>query len=150
MPVANENTSAPRAFFLDLWMVNWPPSFKITGVRLYEGRTDPRSWLRAYATAVRAARGNTSVMVNYLPVMLSTKALNWLNELSENSIHSWDELMKTFIDNYITTFERPGTKHDLARVTQGSDESLREYICCFAESRYSIPNITEMEVINAF
>ena len=104
-PVANENTSAPHAFSPDLRMVNWPPSFKIMGVGLYEGRTDPRSWLQAYTTAVRAAGGNTSVMVNYLPVMLSTKALNWLNGLPENSIHSWDELMKTFIDNYIMTCE---------------------------------------------
>ena len=49
---------------------------------------NPTQWLQAYATAVRAAGGDTSVMVNYLPIMLMPTAMNWLMSLALDSIGS--------------------------------------------------------------
>ena len=43
---------------------------------------NPTQWLQAYATAVRAAGGDTSVMANYLPIMLTPTAMNWLTSLA--------------------------------------------------------------------
>ena len=48
--------------------------------------------MQLYEIAVRAAGGNTNVMVNYLPIMLSQSANNWLMGLREDSIESWDDL----------------------------------------------------------
>ena len=56
--------------------LQWSCGFKITGVEPYEGRMNPTQWLQAYATTVRAAGGDTSVMVNYLPIMLMLTAMN--------------------------------------------------------------------------
>ena len=56
---------------------------------------NPTQWLQAYATAVRAARGDTSVMANYLPVMLAPTIMNWFTSLAPESIRSWDELKKS-------------------------------------------------------
>ena len=49
---------------------------------------NPTQWLQAYATIVRTARGDTSVMVNYLPVMLTPTAMNWFTSLALDSIGS--------------------------------------------------------------
>ena len=75
--------------------LQWPYGFKITGVEPYEGRMNPTQWLQAYATIVRAAEGDTSVMVNYLPIMLMPTAMNWFISLAPDSIGSWEELKKS-------------------------------------------------------
>ena len=57
-------------------------------------------------------------MANYLPIMLTPIAMNWLMSLALNSIGSWEQLKKVFTDNYMATCNRPGTKHDLNRIYQ--------------------------------
>ena len=111
---------------------------------------NPTQWLQAYATAVRIIEGDTSIMTNYLPVMLMPTAMNWLMSLAPDSIESWEQLKKVFTDNYMATCTRPGTKHDLNRIYQKPSELLRSYIRRFFEMRNSIPNIVEAEVITAF
>ena len=49
---------------------------------------NPTQWVQAYATVVRVVRGDTSVMVNYLPVMLTPTTMNWLTSLALDSIES--------------------------------------------------------------
>ena len=111
---------------------------------------NPTQWLQAYATAVRAAGGDSNVMANYLPVMLTPAAMSWFTSLAPDSIGSWEDLKRVFTDNYMATCRRPGTKHDLNRITQKPSELLRSYIRRFSEMRNSIPNITEAEVITTF
>ena len=111
---------------------------------------NPTQWLQGYATAVHAAGGDTSIMVNYLPIMLTPTAMNWFTSLAPDSIGSWEELKKVFTDNYMATCIRSGTKHDLNRIYQKPFEILRSYIRRFSKMRNSIPNITEAEVITAF
>ena len=72
---------------------------------------------------MRAAGGDTSVMANYLPVMLTPTAMNWLTSLGPDSIGSWERLKKVFTD-YMATCTRPGTKHDLNRIYQKPSELL--------------------------
>ena len=111
---------------------------------------NPTQWLQAYATVVCAAGGDTSIMANYLPVMLTPPAMSWFTSLALDSIGSWEELKKVFTDNYMATCTRLGTKHDLSRINQKPSELLRSYIRRFSKMRNSIPNITEAEVITAF
>ena len=111
---------------------------------------NPTQWLQAYATTVRAARGDTSVMANYLPIMLTPTTMNWFTSLALNSSRSWEELKKVFTDNYMATCTQPGTKHDLNRIYQKPSEPLHSYIRCFFEMRNSIPNIMKAEGITAF
>ncbi|XP_066341615.1 uncharacterized protein [Miscanthus floridulus] len=89
-------------------------------------------------------------MANYLPVMLAPSAMNWLTNLRTDSIGSWDDLKRVFIENYTATCVRPGTKHNLEKFYQRTGEPLRGYIRCFSEMRNSIPNINDGEVISAF
>ena len=64
-------------------------------------------------------------MANYLPVMVTLTAINWLTSLALDSIESWEQLKKVFTDNYMATCTRPGTKHDLNRIYQKPSELLR-------------------------
>jgi hypothetical protein len=89
-------------------------------------------------------------MANYLPVMLNQSANNWLLSLWENSTRSWDDLKKVFTKNYMATCEQPGTKYDLEKLRQTSEESLLDFIRRFLETRNFVPNISDAEAIAAF
>ena len=83
-----------------LQTLQWPRGFKITGVEPYKGRMNPTQCLQAYATTVHTAGEDTSVMANYLPIMLTLMA----------------------------TCTQLGTKHDLNCIYQKPSELLRSYI----------------------
>ena len=85
---STDNPEGPPAFTRALRTLQWPRGFKITRVEPYEGRMNPTQWLQAYATAVRAAGGDTSVMANYLPIMLTSTAMNWFTSLAPDFIGS--------------------------------------------------------------
>ena len=53
--------------------------------------------MQLYEIVVRAAGGNNDVMANYLPIMLSQTANNWLMGLREDSIESWDDLKRVLL-----------------------------------------------------
>ena len=92
---------------------------------------NPTQWLQAYATVVRTAGGDTSVMANYLPVLLTPTAMNWFTSLALDSIGSWEELKKVLTNNYMAMCTRPGTKHDLNHIYQKPSELLHSYFRCF-------------------
>ena len=74
--VDGDDPEGPKAFTRALRTLQWPLCFKITRVEPYEGWMNPTQWLQAYATVVRAAGGDTSVMANYLPIMLTPTTMN--------------------------------------------------------------------------
>ena len=69
--------------------IQWPATFKPVGIEKFNGESDPKTWLRTYSIAVRAANDNNDIMAAYFPVMMSCQALNWLEVLPAGSINSW-------------------------------------------------------------
>ena len=93
----------PCPFTARLRSVKWPAGFKIFRVNPYDGKDNPKQWMQLYEIVVRATRENNDVMANYLSVMLSQIANNSLMGLREDSIKSWYDLKKVFVENYMAT-----------------------------------------------
>nr|CAE01914.2 OSJNBb0070J16.8 [Oryza sativa Japonica Group]CAE02343.1 OSJNBb0072M01.4 [Oryza sativa Japonica Group] len=136
----DDDVDGVAAFTSDLRRVDWPAGFKPTGIKKYDGTTNPESWLTVYGLAIRAAGGDSKAMANYLP----------LHGLPRGTIGSWAELRDHFIANFQGTFERLGTHFDLYNVIQKSGESLRDYIRRFSKQRNKISDITDDVIIAAF
>ena len=68
-------------------------------LKKYDGKQDPRQWLRIYSTAIEVAGGTNSTKVIYFPMALESAPLTWLESLRHDSIHSWEDLKKIIIDN---------------------------------------------------
>ena len=140
----------PRPFIARLRDVQWPIGFKVFRVDPYNGKANPEQWMQFYEIIVCATGGNNDVMANDLPVMLSQSTNNWLMGLGEDSIKSWDDLKKVFIENYMATCQQSGMKYDLEKLHHISRELLRSHIRRFSETRNNIPNIGDSEAIFAF
>lgn len=52
------------AFTRDLRRVKWPKKFRLDGAPLYDGRKDPREFLRMYNTVVEIAGGDDKAKAN--------------------------------------------------------------------------------------
>jgi hypothetical protein len=89
--------------------VIWPRGFKLGDLKKYDGKANPELWITLYEIAVHTANRDEYVMANYLPVVLDEAANQWLLSLREDSIDSWAELRRAFIDNFMATYEQPGT-----------------------------------------
>jgi hypothetical protein len=83
---------------------------------MYDGSTNPSEWLEVYQLAIEAAGGDSYVMMNYLPVFLSTSAGTWLLRLPMGSVRSWSHICRLFASNFCGTCARPGVEWDLASV----------------------------------
>ena len=80
-------------------------------IQKYDGKQDPAQWLRIYSTAVSVVRVDTNTKVLYFPMALEPAPFTWLESLAHESIHSWDDLKKAFIDNFQGSLHRVATRH---------------------------------------
>jgi hypothetical protein len=81
---------------------------------------------------------------------LDPAPLTWLESLSNNSIDSWEQLKKVFIDNFQGVIARAGTRHDLAQCKQKRNKLLRSYTRRFFDVRATIANISEDDIIDCY
>jgi len=75
--------------------------------------------------AVQVAGGSNSMKVIYFPMALETAPLTWLETLAPNSIDSWDDLKKAFMNNVFgdTGVGAEGSQHSSTMVCGRMNES---------------------------
>jgi hypothetical protein len=120
------------------------------GIIKYDSKQDPRQWIRCYSTTIEVSGSSNTTKVIYFSMALESALLTWLKSLKPDSIDSWEDLKKTFVDNFQGSMLRVGTCHDLSQVKQEENETLRSYIRRFFEMHATIANITDEDVIHYF
>ncbi|RLN33684.1 retrotransposon protein, putative, Ty3-gypsy subclass [Panicum miliaceum] len=128
----------------------YPEGFKPIGITKYDGKQSPQQWVRCYSTAIEVAGGTNTSKVVYFPMALETAPLTWLESLTKNSIDYWEQLRNVFIDNFQGAIARVGTRHDLSQCKQERNELPRSYTRRFFDTRATIANISESNVIDCF
>jgi len=130
--------------------IEYPKDFKPTNIQKYDGKQDPAQWLCLYSTAISVAGGDINTKVLYLPMALEPAPLTWLESLARESIHSWEDLKKAFINNFEGSIHRVATRHALSMCKQEQGESIRSYVKRFLDTRATIPNVADDDVIDYF
>ena len=123
-----DETDRFPAFSQNINYAEYPTGFNpviMQNLKKYDGKQDPGQWLLIYSTAIEVAGGTNSTKVIYFPMALESAPLTWLESLRHNSIHSWEDLKKIFIDNFQGSIHRPATRHDLRLCKQERGEALR-------------------------
>jgi hypothetical protein len=63
-------------------------NFKTSRIEKYDGSTNSAEWFEVYQLAIEAAREDSYVMANYLPVCLLASGRTWLLGLPIGSVRS--------------------------------------------------------------
>jgi hypothetical protein len=74
---------------------------------------------------------------------LETMPLQWFNKLNSGSIRGWEDLQRTFCENFTGIITHPITHAELKGLKQMGGRSLRDYYQCFGELRAQVHDITE-------
>nr|AAT44202.1 putative polyprotein [Oryza sativa Japonica Group] len=135
-PVSPVGGAGCRAFVASLRNVRWPPRFRPTITKKYDGSVNPAEFLQIYTTGIEAAGGDDRVMANFFPMALKGQARGWLMNLPPASVHSWEDLCQQFTTNFQGIYPHPGEEADL---------HVR-----FCQVRNTIPCIPAHAVIYAF
>jgi hypothetical protein len=90
------------------------------------------------------------VIIPNLPLHLADSARTWLEHLPPSQINNWDDLVRTFVENFQGTYVRPENSWDLRACTQKPDESLRDFIRCFSKRCTELPSVAQSEIVQAF
>jgi hypothetical protein len=59
----------------------YPKEFKSVSITKYNGKQDPRQWLRCYSMAIEVLGGVNTTKVIYFPMALESAPLTWLESL---------------------------------------------------------------------
>jgi hypothetical protein len=135
------------AFTTSITDKSYPKDFKPVEIPKYDGKQDPHQWIRCYSVASEVSMGSNSTKSLYFLVALESAPLMWLGSLKPNSIDSWEDLKRAFIDNFQGSMIRVGTRHDLSQVKKEMNEIPRSYTRRFFETRTTIANITDEHII---
>jgi hypothetical protein len=112
---------------------------------------DPRVWLNDYRLACQLGGATTDeVIIRNLPLHLADSAPMWLEHLPASQIHNWDDLVRTFVGNFQSTYVRPGNSWDLRACTQKPGESLQDFILRFSKRCTELPSVAQSEIVHAF
>ena len=83
-------------------------------------------------------------------MVLEPAPLTRLESLKRESIHSWEDLKKAFIDNFQGSLHQVATRHALAMCKQEPGEAIRSYVKRFFDTRATIANVSDEDVIHYF
>ena len=79
-----DETDRFQAFSQNINYAEYPTGFNpvnMQNLKKYNGKQDPRQWLRIYSTAIEVAGGTNSTKVIYFPMALESAPLTWLESL---------------------------------------------------------------------
>jgi hypothetical protein len=146
-PEGGHNPRGLKAFSHDIKRVCWPLNFMTSGIKEYDGSTKLAEWLEVYQLTIEATGGDSYIMINYLPVFLSSSTRTWLLGLLAGSVCSWNYLCWLFTSNICATCPHPRVNWDLASIVQKKGESLREFIQRFCNKRNIIPEVDDKSIV---
>ncbi|CAL8997657.1 unnamed protein product [Prunus brigantina] len=118
----------PLPYTQDLLQARVVGDSKAPKIPLYDGMIDPYDHLDNFRYAMEGRGANESTKCRLFPTTLKGPATSWFKRLARESISSFAELRKVFLERYMIISDRLYTANDLSTVRQRPDEKLRDYI----------------------
>jgi hypothetical protein len=87
-------------FLRQLASVRLPHKFKLSNHSRYDGKTEPRQWLRIYSQSIELAGGDDDIKTLFFSMALETMPLQWFDKLNPGSIRGWEDLQRAFCKNF--------------------------------------------------
>jgi hypothetical protein len=122
-----------------------PPTFD-----RYAGKTDPIQHLRHFQEKMDMYSHDDRIMCRVFPSSLKDVASNWFYSLRPNSLHTFDEVSRAFVDQYISRKEIMKNSYTLLSLKMGSGESLKNYLSRFQNEVATIHNCSDEVAAAAF
>ena len=104
-----------------------PPKFKVSNFDKYKGTSCPMNHLKMYCRKMEAYGKDEKLLMHFIHESLVGEAITWYTNLGPSRVHSWNDLMATFIRQYQYNFNMAPDRMQLQNMCKKDNESFNEY-----------------------
>ena len=105
-----------------------PSKFKMSSLESYDGTRDPCDHITMFKTTMHFQGISDEIMCRAFPTTLKGPAKVWFGKLPPNTITSFQELSKLFVNNFVKGQRHKGSSSSLLNIEQGENESFQTFI----------------------
>ena len=127
-----------------------PPKFKMPSLDSYDGTRDPFDHIATFKTTMHLQGVLDEIMCKVFLTTLKRPARVWFSKIPPNTVSSFEELSKLFINNFIGGQRHKCSSSSMLTIEQGENESLRSFIACFNKEALMVDEIDNKLLLAAF
>ena len=127
-----------------------PSKFKLPSLDSYDGTHDPFDHIATFKTTMHLQGVPDEIMCRAFSTTLKGPAQVWFSKIPPNSVSSFEELSKFFVNNFIGGQRHKRSSSSLLTIEQGENESLRSFITRFNREALSMDEVDDKLLLAAF
>ena len=124
--------------------------FKLPSLDSYDGTHDPFDYIATFKTTMHLQGVLDEIICRAFPTTLKGPARVWFSKIPLNSVSSFKELSKLFVNNFIGGQRHKHSSSSLLTIEQGENESLRSFITRFNREALSVDEVDDKLLLTAF
>ncbi|GJV34448.1 reverse transcriptase domain-containing protein [Tanacetum coccineum] len=97
-------------------------------IKTYDGSEDPKDHLKIFQAAAKTERWAMPTWCHMFNSTLTGNARVWFNDLSPESIDSYDDLKKVFLENYLQQKKCIKDSIEIHNIKQRERESTEDFV----------------------
>ena len=127
-----------------------PPKFKMLSLDSYDGTRDPFDHIATFKTTMHLQGVPYEIMCKAFPTTLKGPAQVWFSKIPSNTVSSFEELSKLFVNNFIGGQRHKRSSSSLLTIEQGENESLWSFITRFNREALTVDEMDDKLLLVAF
>nr|GEV95550.1 ethylene receptor 2-like [Tanacetum cinerariifolium] len=116
-------TFTPRIHYFDFPKTRMP-----SHIKTYDGSEDPKDHLKIFQAAAKTERWAMPTWCHMFNSTLTGNARVWFDDLPKESIDSYDDLRKAFLENYLQQKKCIKDPVEIHNIKQRNGESTEEFV----------------------
>ncbi|XP_065634669.1 uncharacterized protein LOC136069749 [Quercus suber] len=126
------------------------PKFKMPPLDSYDGTRDPFDHIVTFKTTMHLQGVPDEIMCRAFPTTLKGPARVWFSKIPPNTVASFEELSKLFVNNFIGGQRHKRSSSSLLTIEQWENESLRSFITRFNRDALAVDEVDDKLLLAAF
>ena len=127
-----------------------PLKFKMPSLDSYDGTRDPFDHIVTFKTTMHLQGFLNEIICRVFPTTLKGPTRVWFSKIPPNSISSFEELSKLFVNNFIRGQRHKRSSFSLLTIEQGENESLQSFITFFNREALTVDEVDDKLLLAAF
>ena len=116
----------------------------------YDGTRDPCDHITTFKTTMHLQGILDKIICRAFPITLKGLARVWFGKIPPNTITSFQELSKLFVNNFVRGQRHNCSSSNLLNIKQWENKSLRTFINCFNREALLVDEIDNKILLAAF
>ena len=149
-PVNDSNHRTDSRFMAFINSHPLPSKFKMPSLDSYDGTRDPCVHIATFQIAMHFQGVPNEIMCRAIPTTLKGPARVWFCKIPPNTVSSFKELSKLFVNNFIGGQRHTRSSSSLLTIEQRENENLQSFITRFNREALMVDEMDDKLLLATF